>query len=417
MRKSIILRGPLLTRSGYGEQARFALRSLRSREDLFDIYIHPLEWGKTSWINEVNEERTWIDNIIEKTISHVQNGGTFDYSLQVTIPNEWENIAALNIGYTAGIETTKVAHEWLQKGNAMTNIVVVSNHSKEIFNRTQYEATMEATGEHVTLKNTTDIEAVNYPVKEYKDMAPLGMPEITTPYNFVCVAQFGPRKNLHNTIKWFIEEFAEDEEVGLVVKTNIAKNCLVDRDVTHARIASLLRQHPDRKCKVYLLHGDMTDEEMHALYLNEKIHAALSFTHGEGFGLPLFEAAYMGIPVVATAWSGQLDFLCDEEGKENFYSVAFDINQIPPEVVWDGVLVADSMWAFPRETSAKQQMRKCIDDIRAGTNQYAVEYAKELHSRFSEEKMYKAFIDAMGIDEEEFDVENWLGGLDIEEIE
>lgn len=115
MRKSIILRGPLLTRSGYGEQARFALRSLRSREDLFDIYIHPLEWGKTSWINEVNEERTWIDNIIEKTISHVQNGGTFDYSLQVTIPNEWENIAALNIGYTAGIETTKVAHEWLQR--------------------------------------------------------------------------------------------------------------------------------------------------------------------------------------------------------------------------------------------------------------------------------------------------------------
>lgn len=181
MRKSIILRGPLLTRSGYGEQARFALRSLRSREDLFDIYIHPLEWGKTSWINEVNEERTWIDNIIEKTISHVQNGGTFDYSLQVTIPNEWENIAALNIGYTAGIETTKVAHEWLQKGNAMTNIVVVSNHSKEIFNRTQYEATMEATGEHVTLKNTTDIEAVNYPVKEYKDIAPLDMPEITTP--------------------------------------------------------------------------------------------------------------------------------------------------------------------------------------------------------------------------------------------
>ena len=37
MRKKILLKGPLLTRSGYGEQARFALRSLRSRIDLFDI--------------------------------------------------------------------------------------------------------------------------------------------------------------------------------------------------------------------------------------------------------------------------------------------------------------------------------------------------------------------------------------------
>ena len=38
MRKTIILRAPVLTRSGYGEQSRFALRALRSREDLFDIY-------------------------------------------------------------------------------------------------------------------------------------------------------------------------------------------------------------------------------------------------------------------------------------------------------------------------------------------------------------------------------------------
>ena len=42
MKKKILLKGPLLTRSGYGEQARFALRSLRSREDLFDIYMESL---------------------------------------------------------------------------------------------------------------------------------------------------------------------------------------------------------------------------------------------------------------------------------------------------------------------------------------------------------------------------------------
>ena len=173
MRKSIILRGPLLTRSGYGEQARFALRSLRSREDLFDIYIHPLEWGKTSWINEISEERAWIDNIIEKTIVYVQGGGQFDYSLQVTIPNEWENIAQNDIGYTAGIETTKVAPEWIQKGNLIKNMIVVSNHSKAIYERTKYDGVIEATGEPAVLENQTDITAVNYPVKTYENLKPL----------------------------------------------------------------------------------------------------------------------------------------------------------------------------------------------------------------------------------------------------
>ena len=47
MRKKIFVKGPVLSQSGYGEQARFALRALRSREDLFDVYIQPIPWGKT----------------------------------------------------------------------------------------------------------------------------------------------------------------------------------------------------------------------------------------------------------------------------------------------------------------------------------------------------------------------------------
>ena len=60
MKKKILLKGPLLTRSGYGEQARFALRSLKSREDLFDIYIQPLQWGSTSWIASMTKENGLI---------------------------------------------------------------------------------------------------------------------------------------------------------------------------------------------------------------------------------------------------------------------------------------------------------------------------------------------------------------------
>ena len=149
----------------------------------------------------------------------------------------------------------------------------------------------------------------------------------------------------------------------------------------------------DKKCKIYLIHGDMTESEMHALYKNPKINAMISFPHGEGFGLPLFEAAYSGMPIVCTGWSGQLDFLVDENGKEFFYNVSFDINQIPEQVVWEGVLIKESMWAYPRESSAKEQMRKCYDNILSGKNMYSAEYAEQLKERFSAEKMYKKFVE------------------------
>ena len=104
-----MVRGPVLSRSGYGEQSRFALKCLRSREDYFDIYVIPTSWGRCGWVWEETEEREWIDERIRETSIYISQGGQFDSSLQVTIPNEWEKLAPINIGYTAGIETTKVA--------------------------------------------------------------------------------------------------------------------------------------------------------------------------------------------------------------------------------------------------------------------------------------------------------------------
>ena len=394
VKKKILLKGPLLTRSGYGEQARFALRSLRSREDLFDIFIQPLQWGKTSWTTEVNEERLWIDQTIEKTIGFIQQGGQFDMSLQVTIPNEFERLAPINVGYTAGIETTKIAHQWIQKANEMTKVIVVSNHSKQVFENTEYQAQNTQTGEQVTLRTTTPVESVSYPVKAFEELPQIEL-DVSTPINFLTVAQFGPRKNLQNTIKWFIEEFRNDD-IGLVLKSNIAKNCLMDRKQLFNDLTNFLRQMGERQCKVYLLHGDMTDAEMHSLYNNEKIDALVSLPHGEGFGLPLFEAAYSGLPVVTVGWSGQLDFLVDDESQEQFYNVAFDLQPVQKEVHWEGVIVPDSMWAYARESSAKNQMRACYEDTVAGITKYN---NSEITERFAPDKMYKKFVDeVLGFD-------------------
>lgn len=414
MRKKILLKAPLLTRSGYGEQARFALRSLRSREDLFDIFIQPLQWGQTSWTNEVNEERLWIDQTIEKTIAFIQEGGTFDMSLQVTIPNEFEKLAGYNIGYTAGIETTKTAPQWLIKCNEMDKIITISSFSKKVFESTEYQAQVQQTGQNVVVKSETPIDFVNYPVKTYDNLSEIDL-DITTSFNFLTVAQFGPRKNLQNTIKWFVEEF-RDEDVGLVVKSNIAKNSLIDRNTLRDKLSLFLRTLGDRQCKVYLLHGDMTDEEMHSMYRNEKINAFISLPHGEGFGLPLFEASYSGLPVVATGWSGQLDFLVDEDGKEQFYNVSYDLHPVQKEVVWDGVIMADSMWAYARENSAKEQMRLCYNDV---TNNISRWDNSGITERFNQEKMYEKFVNATGIHNfvNSENVDEWLDSLGLQEYE
>ena len=103
MRKKILVKGPVLSRSGYGEQSRFALRALRSREDLFEIYIVNIPWGKTGMVAEATEEQTWIKDCLLKTALYAQQEGQFEVSLQITVPNEFQKIAPVNIGYTAGI--------------------------------------------------------------------------------------------------------------------------------------------------------------------------------------------------------------------------------------------------------------------------------------------------------------------------
>jgi len=405
MRKKILLKGPLLTRSGYGEQARFALRALRSREDLFDIYIQPLQWGKTSWMNEITPERQWIDKTIEKTIHHLQQQGTFDVSLQVTIPNEWERLAPINIGYTAGIETTAVDPSWLIKSNEVIDrIVVVSNHSKNTFINSVYNAE-HPDGSETQLRLEKPIESVNYPVKHYEELPDLEL-DLKTDFNFVVVAQYGPRKNIQNTIKWFMEEFKE-EEVGLVLKTNMMKNCHMDRVQLHHEMKMFIASFSkDHKCKVYLLHGDMTDEEIHSLYLHPKISAFLTLAHGEGFGLPIFEAAYSGLPVVATGWSGQLDFLIDSDKNEEFYNVAFDIQPIPKEVVWEGVIREGTMWAYPREQSAKEKMRQCYEENKEGVREEFAGLAERLEREFAAEALYTQFVEAtLGTQDTTLDIE------------
>ncbi len=369
MRKKVLLRGPLLSRSGYGEQARFALRSLRTREDVFDIYIDILNWGKTGWTHEDTEERRWIDQLAQKTAILVQNKqAVFDVSLQVTIPNEWQKIAKYNIGYTAGIESTKISPAWFEKSELMDQIIVVSDHAKHGFDTTVLQAfdkeTNQLVGEH---KVNTPVVTVNYPHRDV-EVEKINL-QLDTDFNFLTVAQVSPRKNFYNTVKWFVEAF-KDQEVGLVTKVNKLNNSALDRAATHKEIKKILKAYPDRKCKVYLLHGDLTEEEMQGLYTHPKIKALLTLAHGEGFGLPVFEAAGSALPIIAPDWGGYCDFLYVEtksksgkiKKKPLFATVDYKLAPIQKEAVWPGVLEKESQWCYPIESHAKRKMKEVFKD-------------------------------------------------------
>tara|TARA_B100000287_G_scaffold419667_1_gene458161 strand:- start:6062 stop:7384 length:1323 start_codon:yes stop_codon:yes gene_type:complete len=419
-KKSIVIRGPILTRSGYGEQTRFAYRSLKSRPDLFEVYLLPTGWGNTSWITDDTDERKEIDNVIANTSAHIrtcqQNGiNPFDASIQVTIPQEWEKICPKNIGYTAGTETTAISFKWVEKCANVDKIIAVSNHTKEGFVNTVYEGQDES-GRSVQAKCTVPVDVVNFPAKAVEPEQLDFEPE--TDFNFLVVAQWSERKNMTSTLQGFLRQFNDNPDVGLIIKTNLAKNCLLDREACYSRLKQHLAAYDKkpmdnkpRQCKVYLLHGGITDEQMHGLYRHPKIKALINLAHGEGFGLPMFEAAQAGLPIIAPNWGGQKDYMNARVGTNRKTarkkskkthsrlkflgtSVDYEIKRIQEVAVWKDILIPESSWCFTNERRYQSALKRVYTNYHKA--EADAEALKEhVETNFSEEKQQNEFVESV----------------------
>lgn len=419
--KKVLLVAPVLSRSGYGEMGRFALRAMMSNPGI-DLYMHNINWGKSGWIWKDNQERKLIDALLQKTVLFQQNGGQFDASVQCTIPNEWKRLSPRDIGYTAGIETDKVAGEWLVKGNEVDKIITISKHGMDVFKNTSYEAVDNSTGQKIPeYKCDTEMSFVGFPMRNL-DSEEMEL-NLKHDFNFLCVAQLGPRKNVDAVINNFIEEFKNDD-VGLLLKIHGANDSVIDFHNIKKQFQNITSTAKKEgwKCSINLLHGNLSDEQMQGLYQHPKVKAMVSFTHGEGFGLPLYEAVCNGLPVVATDWSGHLDFLMLKEDlnpegklkggktkgkittfKKKFAAVKYELKPIPKQAVWNGVLQAESKWAYVDDEDAKKKMRDVFENIenwQTITNELKDSYQNEKH-------YYDLFNEQLGIefdlqDEEEF---------------
>jgi glycosyltransferase involved in cell wall biosynthesis len=405
MKKKILVRGPALSQTGYGEQCRFALRALRSREDIFDVYLLNIPWGGTNWIFENNEERKWLDELIIKTKPLIEQQkqnpqiSLFDMSLQVTIPNELQRMAPQNILYTAGIETDRASTDWIAKCHQFADkVLVISEHAKAGL-QTPIKA-QDQNGNEVDYVLEKPIEVVHYPIKKVETKG-LDL-NIETKFNFLTMAQWGPRKNLPNTVAWFCQEFHDDEDVGLVVKTFAKGNSQIDKNFMNNTLKEVTNNFPNKKCKVYFLHGYMNEQEIHSLYTHPKIKVMVNFGHGEGYGLPLFEAAYSGLPIITHDFGGQKDFLYapkkNKKGNErlrpHFSKVNYDLKTVQNEVLWNGVIEPNMNWAYPNEISCKLAMREVVKNY--GLLQGESKRLKKwIENNFKQDDKYSAFINAL----------------------
>lgn len=402
MKKKILVRACFYSTSGYGVHSRFVLRALKHYEHLFDIYVIPINWGKTGWNLRDTEETRWFDMLTQKTIHYIQNGGQFDVSLQVTIPNEYECMAPINIGVTAGVESSKISPQWMQKCNEVVDrVITTSRHASYGFLNTRYYSQDPTTGKKVAHKVEKPIVHVTYPVDmslcvRNDDRSNF---EFSTDFNFLTIAQWSPRKHLENTVRWWIDEFREDENVGLIVKTSIANGSRIDREYTNERFDSLLKECGERKCKVYLIHGDLVESELCQLYQHESVKCLVALGN-EGFNLPAFEATTNDLPILAVDWSGHLDFLYKQiEGevpKSLFTPVQYDIINVQPEAVWDGVIQKDSHWAFPKQADYKVKLRDVFDNWQE-KKEMAVELGSWVREEFEATKQYRRFVEALDL--------------------
>lgn len=350
--KRVLIRGPLLTQSGYGVHARQIFSYFMTRKDC-DITVQVLPWGITPWCVNTEKEKGIYGEIMNRS---QPLEGKFDVSVQIQLPHEWDaSLAKYNVGVTAGVETDRCSIDWATVHREKMNLVIVpSFHTKSTF---------LASG---TGREKTPIVVIpeSY-FSEILEPHSEGTFNFSTSKNFLTVGMFTSddtetdRKNLINTVRWFCQEFDGKKDVGLIVKSSKGRETTIDRELVRKSLKQIVASSGCKNPpKIYMLHGTMTRQEMNDLYRHPSILGLVSATRGEGFGLPMLEAAVAELPVICTGWSSILDFL----NGDSFLSVDFDVITVPDSRVDGQIFVRGSKWASPRESNFKRKLKKLYEE-------------------------------------------------------
>jgi hypothetical protein len=322
-----------------------------------------------------------------------------DVWFQITVPNEFQPVAKhLNVGVTAGIETTVCDASWVEGCNRMNLILASSNHAKNVFENSKFEQRDPQTNQvvaHIELKTPIEVlfEGVDL-TKYFKQTPPQTdlvkqISKIKEDFCFLFVGhwlqgEFGEdRKNVGYMVKVFLEVFKNKINApALIMKTNSATTSIMDRNQILEKIDTIRKSVKGRIPNIYLIHGDLEDEDINDLYNHSKVKAMISFTKGEGFGRPLLEFTTSEKPLAASGWSGHIDFL----DKDSSILIGGELKPIHSSAVVPNMLIDQSQWFQPDDAQVGHALKELFENYKTFLPG-AKKQASISKNKFSFEKM------------------------------
>ena len=387
----LLYQAPVATRSGYGDHARDLLKSFRDL-NYYDIKIVSTRWGSTPMdqLNPDNEFDKWVIDSIVTQITQQP-----DVYVQMTVPNEFQTIGKINIGVTAGIETTIIPKDWVDGCNRMDLVITTSQHSKAGITGTAWTERQKDTQAVIAEHRVNKPVEVLFEGADYKQTDGLSkLDSIEEDFCFLFVGHwlqgnlYHDRKDVGGMIQTFLSAFsrAKGKKPALILKTSSANFSIRDREEILKKVNDVASK-VNSDLSIYLLHGDLSPEDMWKLYNHPKVKASLSFTHGEGFGRPLLEFSLTGKPVIASNWSGHVDFLSNEGS----VLLKGDLKPVDPSAA-NQFLLTDSHWFYVNYSDAALK----LIDVHNNYDRYLTNSTKlgnENRIKFSHNKMTEALRD------------------------
>jgi len=398
MKPLVLVTAPVGTRSGYGSHSRDICRSLIAM-DKFDVKIWPVRWGSTPQ-NALSEDNPNDVLIIERMLDDPNMDRQPDIHFHIVVPNEFQPVGKYNVGITAGLETTACPPEWIEGLNRMNLNIVPAKFIKETLNRMVFDKHNNQKEKIGELRCNTPIEVLfegadielYKPTKEFSKDLVDELKGIKEDFCFLFVGHWlqgglgNDRKDTGMLVKTFLETFKnQKKQPALILKTSGATPCILDREEIMNKLTEIKNTVSGKLPNIYVLHGDLRDEEMNGLYNYPKVKAHVSFTHGEGFGRPLLEASLSEKPVIAPNWSGHVDFLDSDA-----ILLPGSLNEVKKESFPKSMRVKGAQWFTVNYNYASKTLKDVFDNY----SKYIVK-AKKLsiknQTRFSLDSMTKSF--------------------------
>lgn len=173
-------------------------------------------------------------------------------------------------------------------------------------------------------------------------------------YTFYTIGEFHTRKGIEDTINVFCKSFKESDPVKLVLKVHYRNYSSENKAKCESMIFEVLKNYPSHP-PIICLFDSMSNDEILALHSIGDCY--FSLTKAEGFGLPIFDAFNYGKKVIATGYSGHVDFL----GKTHPGLVRYKLGPVVGMSSFSTNYTEDQEWAYPDLDHAMELMKGMVN--------------------------------------------------------